>query len=297
MKKYLLWLVITPGLIVQGQSQTRTSAQYGLTQEVVNGGGGSSTSALYAMESSLEEFGGIAVSSDQTIKSGYLGQLYALAGLNVLASPSTITEGETRQLSLSARLDDASILVLSPAAAKFSVMSGPILSVSSQGLAQAGRVYQTTPAIVRADYQGQAGWLTLQVLNLSDDDWSTYANDNLSDAWQVSFFGENNPQGRADADPDHDGQNNLAEYIVGTSPADANSSFKVSFALGTGRKPTVAFSPCLPNRSYSIEYTTNLIHPYMPLTTTSYTDNGFVRTVTDTNASDRIRFYRVRISQ
>jgi len=297
MNRTILCPVVLLGWIVAVHGQTRTSPQYGLAQEAANGGGGSCASARYAMEISLEGCGGVATSAVQTAKSGYLGQLYTVAGLNLAAYPTTVNEGDTRALSFSATLDDASVLPLPAASAKWSVVTGPMLSVDTLGLAHAGQVYQTTPATLRADYQGKTGFLTLQVLNVTDDDWGLYANDGLPDSWQVSLFGENNPQGRADADPDHDGQNNLLEYLAGTSPVDGSSSFRLSVSLGAGRKPAITFSPCLPSRTYVLEATTNLTRPFASLTTVAQSDNGFVRTVTDTNSFGPIRFYRVRISR
>jgi hypothetical protein len=45
----------------------------------------------------------------------------------------------------------------------------------------------------------------------------------LPDAWQLQYFGHTGVD--PNADPDHDGMSNWAEYIAGTNPTDAQSRF------------------------------------------------------------------------
>ena len=60
--------------------------------------------------------------------------------------------------------------------------------------------------------------------------------DGLPDSWETAFFGStDHPQGAPGADWDHDGQDNLREYLAGTSPTDPSSVFRITNAtLGTG---------------------------------------------------------------
>src|SRR5947209_4776622 len=47
-------------------------------------------------------------------------------------------------------------------------------------------------------------------------------------AWQAQYFGCNVcPVAAPNADPDGDGQNNLAEFTAGTDPTDPNSVIKI----------------------------------------------------------------------
>ena len=46
--------------------------------------------------------------------------------------------------------------------------------------------------------------------------------------WQVQYFGSpTNPAAAADADPDGDGQNNMAEFLAGTDPTNSASAFRI----------------------------------------------------------------------
>ena len=79
-----------------------------------------------------------------------------------------------------------------------------------------------------------------------------YAADGIDDAWQVQYFGVNNPQAAdPNADPDGDGRKNLQEWIEGTVPTDATSRFAVRIQPVPGGQPgqmQVIFSPRLPDR-------------------------------------------------
>src|SRR5262249_15951737 len=47
--------------------------------------------------------------------------------------------------------------------------------------------------------------------------------------WQVAFFGSiTNPAAAPDADPDHDGRPNSAEYLAGTDPTDPPSVLRIN---------------------------------------------------------------------
>jgi len=63
------------------------------------------------------------------------------------------------------------------------------------------------------------------VINVGNDDFGSYAGDGLDDAWQVSYFGSDNPNAAPGADPDGDFMSNRGEYIAGTIPTNATSHF------------------------------------------------------------------------
>jgi len=79
-----------------------------------------------------------------------------------------------------------------------------------------------------------AGTYTVTLIASNATATSTLASNNLItvitsfQAWQLSHFGCTNcPQAAAAADPDGDGQNNLAEFLAGTDPNNAGSAFQV----------------------------------------------------------------------
>ena len=280
---------------------TRTSANYSLTTETMDSGGNRTSSANYSNDGSLGEIGGIstAAAPAETVKHSYIGQLYDVIGVALSANPTTVNEGTTRQLQAAALLDDATVLPLAPALVSWSVSSGPINSIDAGGLATAGIVYQNTPALVRGDYLGQFGTLALNVLNVGLDDFGSYAGDGIDDAWQVQYFGLDNPAAGPARDPDGDGQNNVFEYTAGTDPTSALSRFNLAIARVPGEpdQENIIFSPRFPSRTYTVQFRDSLSGGlFAPLGGTTTNDVGPERTVTDLNATGLAKFYRVCIS-
>jgi len=182
----------------------------------------------------------------------------------------------------------------------WNILAGPISSISLSGLATAANVYQNTLATVQGSFLGRTGTLGLTVLNVGFDDYGTYAGDGLPDDWQVQYFGENNPAGGAGADPDGDGQNNKFEYTAGLIPTDPNSVFRLRiepvFAQPTHKN--LLFSPRFADRTYIVQFRLSLIAGnWQPLPGTTQADVGLERTVTDLNAVEPEKFYRVEITK
>lgn len=128
-----------------------------------------------------------ATSPDAIAKQGYAAQLYEVNGLLVSATPATLNEGETRQLSAQATLDDATLLALDPLEVAWSVLSGPLTGIDSAGVATATIVYQTSAASVQGAWGGFSGTLDLGVLDTNPDNFGSYAGDGLADSWQREY--------------------------------------------------------------------------------------------------------------
>ncbi len=279
----------------------RSSANYSIITDASDSGGRRATSASYTNDGSAGTVAGISTvaSPSETAKAGYIGQLYEIAGFLVSASPSTLHESGTRQLDAWHLLDDATYLAINPTQVSWSVLSGPIVSVSASGLTTAGIVYQNTAATVRGIHLGNPSSFTLTVLNATFDDFESYAGDEIDDGWQVQYFGlPPNPAAAPLLDPDGDGQDNRFEWIAGLIPTDANSVFRLSI-VGSFQGANLIFSPTVAGRAYTVKYGFDFLDvPNWPtLVNGIVTDIGNQRRVLDPNvffASPK-KFYRIEI--
>ncbi len=280
----------------------RTSADYSISSESIDQGGALLTSANYAVNASANDTG--ATGSEPTcgylVKSSYIGQLFDVVGALPTAPVAEIVEGGTVQLGALQVLDDATVLPFSPSLATWSVGSGPITSITPNGFATAALVYQNTSATVRLNYQGFTGTLSLAVLNVNTDDFGIYAKDGIPDDWQVQYFGQNNPNAAPDVDATGSGQTNLFKYVAGLNPTDPASVFRVTVQPVSGQpsQRKIVFSPVVSDRAYTVVYKNNLTDgTWTPLAGASQSDNGQQRTVIDTDAAGKAKFYRVQISK
>ena len=294
-----LALLLVPSLAL---AKTRTSASYALTTETVDAGGARGTSASYSNRGSAGGVVGLSTVAApvEVAKHGYIGQLYDIAGLAVTTAPTTVNEGGTRQLAAAQFLDDATTLPVNAAAVSWSVQSGPIASISSAGLVTAAIVYQDTAASVQGSYAGTTGSLGLTVLNVNVDDFGTYAGDQIDDAWQVQYFGVGNPSAAPGVDASGTGQTNLFKYVAGLNPIDPTSRFSLNIApvVGQPTQMNLVFSPRLSDRTYTVTATPDLVTgSYVPLASSSTSDSGPQRTVTDLAATGARKFYRVEIAK
>jgi len=166
-----------------------------------------------------------------------------------------------------------------------------------EGLALSGIVFADSPAVVTASYAGLNATFSMDVLNISSDDFGLYAGDGLADNWQVQFFGENSPDAAPALDPDRDGQDNTFEFVAGLDPTSAVSVFRQT--PGHGAAPTLTFGPITAGVDYVVEFRDSLVSdtPWQTLETLETSDLGDFRTVTDTSAPATKRFYRVRLVQ
>lgn len=278
----------------------RSSGDYSIQAEALDSGGARVSSAAYTHDGSLGGVTGVSSVSapEETAKAGYVAQLYEVTGISISAAAKSVNEGATLQVGATQVLDDSTLLVLATNAPVWSVVSGPLVSVSSGGLATAGTVYQSTPATLGAAYQGFNATLGLTVVNVSTDDFGSYAGDGLPDDWQAQWFGINNPNAAPNADADGTGQNNLFKWIAGLNPLNrAVFSMAASPVPGQPGKMRFAFSPIVPGRSYTVQFNDTLLPGnWQTLTGYSQQDNGQTRTVTDNAAPGDHRFYRVQIT-
>ena len=295
-------------LLAQTSSASpRTSASYSILTDVANSGGQRTASASYTNDGSA---GGIAdVSSvaapSQTVKSGYIGQLFSVTGLVLNSAAPSVNETATLQLAAWQLLDDASFLAVPATSVTWGVASGPITGISITGLATAGTVPQNTAATVQGSLGGFTGSLNFTVLDNIPDNFGLYAGDGIDDAWQAQNFGLGtsglgNPLGAANADASGTGQTNLFKYIAGLNPLDPNARFLLKPAPVAGQpgQMRVIFSPIVGGRTYTVKFRTDLsTGTWLTLTGTTQSNNGSERTVTDTSATGARKFYHIEITK
>jgi hypothetical protein len=280
-------------------SSTRTSASYAITADVNDMGGARTASASYTNDGSIGLVAGVstAASPAESVKNGYIGQLYDVTELTVSAPGSTLNETGTLQLTAAQLLDDASYVTLDPTSVSWGVVNGPIASVSSSGLATAGTVYQDTPTTVQGSQAGFSGSLSLTVLDTIADNFGAYASDNLPDDWQVNYFGQPpNPKAAPNVDADGTGYPNVFKYIAGINPIDGSRFLLTITSEGNPNRKNISFTPVVSGRSYTVQYKTTLAGTaWTTLTGTTQSDNGDTRTVNDPGAVAP-KFYRVQIT-
>jgi hypothetical protein len=133
---------------------------------------------------------------------------------------------------------------------------------------------------------------------------SATATTDLFQCWQLQYFGCTNcPQADASADPDGDGQNNLAEFLSGTDPTNSASALHVTSAVRQGSDVLITWTTAGAHTN-AVQatagdgnggYATNFTDISSPIiitgsgdATTNYTDVGGA-----TNGPSQ--FYRVRL--
>jgi subtilisin family serine protease len=118
----------------------------------------------------------------------------------------------------------------------------------------------------------------------------------LPDWWELEYFGHltgTDPN----ADPDHDGMSNLAEWIAGTNPTNAASSLRLTLVSATNASGTVVSWSSVAGKNYWLERSTNLPTGFSTIST-NIAATAPTNTFTDTAIlPGSTRFYRVGVQQ
>ena len=142
--------------------------------------------------------------------------MYKIRDVSLTAVPGTISEGETADLAATATLDDSTSSVVEPVEAAWGIVSGPIGSISNDGIVQSVPVYQDSVGEFSGFYAGITAFGSLLVLNTDPDNFGDLAGDGFNDRWEV-LWGLNDPLVPGE-DLDRDGITNLLEYALNMDP-------------------------------------------------------------------------------
>lgn len=306
-RPFSIFPVLVFALASPASAQISTSASYELLTAEPGPGGGAVQSSGGTITAEISVSDGIAggvsnvTGGGVQTKGNFTGQLYDPVSLDVTGTPSSVNETAATQLSASAVMDDATTLALDPNDIAWSVMAGPFSGVTAGGLATSTNIYQNEIGQLRGIWQTLQDIENISVLNVGDDDFGSYAGDGLDDAWQVNFFGLDNPDAGPGEDPDGDQQDNQLENLAGVDPTDASSSFDVRIELVTGQ-PThrrVVFTPFFIDRTYRMLWSPDLATAFAILggTTSENTGDGGTGKITDINAVEVRKFYQIEISR
>lgn len=286
----------------------RTSANYSVNTDTTDAGGTRSTSTAYTHDGSLGGVVGVSTVATpaETAKHGYIGQLYEVTGLALSSAAPALDEGTTLQLAAWHSLDDATLLAL-PATAVDWIPDGnsPLTLNATTGIATAVAVYEDTDTTVSATQGAIPNQLTaeldLTVRDTLPDNYPGYDGDLLDDDWQYGYFGAPpNLNAGPLMDPDGDGQNNRFEFTAGIDPTDPLSRFllRVEPVAGEPAQKRLVFSPLVTGRNYDILTSTTLLgDTWTALTGGIVSDAGEERTVTDPEATEGRKFYRLQVTK
>ena len=118
--------------------------------------------------------------------------------------------------------------------------------------------------------------------------------------WQTAQFGDSNlPDAAPDADPDHDGANNLVEYLTGTDPKTDRDVWQPHIKQ-SGNSVEISF-PQIANRGFQVESADGLESPFswqpldVPGNRPAFPATSSTATLADVITNGPFRFYRVRI--
>lgn len=264
----------------------RTSGSYSMTTESTDSGGKRATSATYTNDGSLGGIAGVStvVAPAETVKAGFVGQLYEVTALQLAATPTTVNEIATRQLSGAQLLDDFTTNAVPAASITWSIVSGPLTSISTGGIVTAGTVYQDTAASAQGVYAGNTGTLSLSVIDSIKDNFTSYASDGIGDDWQVQYFGINSANAAPTLDLDQDGLNNFAEFALNLNPGTSSTLPAAGVRNGANFEYTYTRSVAAVNSGvkFAVEWSDTLATNDWQVTSVTQTvlsDNGTTQQV------------------
>jgi T5SS/PEP-CTERM-associated repeat protein len=190
------------------------------------------------------------------------------------------------------QVDSGQIVVTNSASsAVLEVYNGSF--VLNAGTLRVDKLIVTNPC---AQFLHVGGTLIYKNLQLNTN--QSAVGDGISNGWKQKYGFDPFDPTVAGADPDHDGVNNLQEYLAGTIPTNAASCFKITSLTPTNGNLKLSWS-AVGGKSYVVQTNSDLSKSFadaspviaVPGTnqvTTNYLNPGI-------SATNRARFYRIRL--
>jgi subtilisin family serine protease len=117
----------------------------------------------------------------------------------------------------------------------------------------------------------------------------------LPDWWEQTYFGHATGTDPL-ADPDHDGQSNLAEWLAGTNPTNAASCLRLTAVRAAAGNGFAVQWPSAPGRYYRLLRATNLLTGFNRVVLTNIAATPPVNTLSDLGPlAPAAAFYRVEL--
>jgi hypothetical protein len=139
----------------------------------------------------------------------------------------------------------------------------------------------------------------LQYGQLDLDPNQSAAGDGIPNGWKQQYGFDPFDPTVASADPDHDGANNLAEYLAGTNPTNAASVFRMVSVVKTNAQDLRVDWTTVGGHSYVVQTNGNLktgaFNDLSPVISAGGTGEGRTNYVHAGAATNRANFYRVRL--
>jgi hypothetical protein len=127
--------------------------------------------------------------------------------------------------------------------------------------------------------------------------------DSIPNWWRLQYFGTSSSTDAtscATCDLSGTGQNNFFKYVAGLDPFDPTSVFELRIDRVANQpiQDQLLFNPVSPGRTYTTLFSTNLtLGGWQPLSSYSGPLTNFDQvTITDTNAVEPYKFYKIKIS-
>jgi hypothetical protein len=181
--------------------------------------------------------GGVATAGGgiRVARQGGVGMVYFPTGYGIGADSPTINEAgsspdSSTRTTLSAReIFDDGTFGPSTASVTWSPATNQTITVTPDGVAQAGAVYENTTASFSATIAGKPATNFLTVLNTLPDNFGAWAGDTFDDAWEIAqgMTGAVNPNSQNNGIPA------WQLYAMGFNPASSSASASATARVGT----------------------------------------------------------------